>query len=103
MNELLKILISEPWNFASSDGENILKCILVRKTQIDSLDVMICRCISDFNIGVEKIEYIGLTNRGKIKDEFNIYKIKGINSMNVENSVLLKENFVHIMIGTNQL
>ena len=39
------ILIGEPWNFVSSDGENILTVRYVRKEKAD----FIFECLSDFD------------------------------------------------------
>lgn len=101
MKEKINLLIAEPWNFTSSDGNNILKCKIIRKTIVDSFVVIICKCTSVFTIGVDKIEYIGLVKRGNIQNEYNVYKITNESNIEVESSILKKENFIHIMIGTS--
>jgi len=102
MIEKVILTISEPWDFNSSDGDNILSCIVIRKIQVELFDVLICKCTSEFKLGIDKIEFVGLSKRGEDSDQFNIYKILNMDSLDDEVTVFKKENFKHVMIGKRQ-
>lgn len=95
----ISLKISEPWDFTSSDGNNILNCIIIRKILVESNEVIICKCTSVFKIGKDEIRYIGLLKRGITNDQFNIYKLMKVDNLDNDESALKKDNLEHIMVG----
>jgi len=99
MIESINLKISEPWDFTSSDGDNLLNCYAIKEIQVESHKILLCKCTSCFKIENNEVEHIGLLKRGETDNQYNIYKI--VNADNFDDSALLKpENFIHIMIGT---
>lgn len=91
MNKIIKLIISEPFEFKNSTGTNdlFLEITDCKETEI------ICKCISEFK---NMSDYLLLTLRNNASDRnYNIYKIlNGTNSF----QSLDYDKLEFIMIGT---
>ena len=91
MNKTVKLIISEPFGFHSSTGQNQILLEIIERKESE----MICKCLSQFE---NMSDYFLLTLRNNASDRnYNIYKMpKGTNSFQ---SVDYDE-LEFIMIGT---
>lgn len=99
INEKVKVIVSEPWNFSSSDGENIFKCRIIDYNKYNDEIIYLADVSSKFNIDDKEINKIVLQPRNKNNNDYNIYYInedytKVFNSENIIN------NLRFIMIGS---
>ncbi len=72
----LKIIVSEPWNFISSDGENVLKVKFIKMWK----EHFVFECCSEFE-GMSK--YLIFQDRDSC-GAYNLYKCDDLDNINEE-------------------
>lgn len=75
MNEKLMITVSEPWDFSSSDGDNIFACTIIEINKNNKESIYLARTNSAFKINEVIVNYVVLQSRDKSNKNFNIYYI----------------------------
>lgn len=91
-NMKLDILISEPWDFTSSDGKNLLNVEIVKKYDSGS---MLVKPNSGYQ---NRSDYLYLEIRNLISGHYNIYAVEGYKEHRNEADIVCNMKFV--MIGS---
>ena len=73
MNDKIKIIVSEPWNFTSSDGDNLFYCKVDDINKTDTRELVLAKAISAFKIRGSEVKNVVLQPRNTQDQQYNIY------------------------------
>lgn len=77
INDKLKFSVAEPWNFSSSDGDNLFYCTIIDLNQTDKRDLYLAKILSHFEISNRKVDFVILQIRDyQNSNNYNIYIFK---------------------------
>ena len=97
INDKLKIIVSEPWNFISSDGDNLFYCTIVNLNKTDRRELYLAKTESHFELDNRKIAFVILQKRDyQNNNHYNIYVFRGdydVNLFNNDNDIWGKLDF----------
>lgn len=100
INDKLKVMVAEPWDFSSSDGENLFYCTVIDINRADKRELYLSKTISLFEIDGQKVDFVILQSRDYHNyKNYNIYIFKGdydISSFCGDKDIGGKLNFVII-------
>lgn len=95
VNDKIKIIVSEPWNFSSSDGDNLFYCSVINLNKTDKRELYLARINSNFEINNRKVDFVILQKRDN-NNCYNIYIFKDnydINSFSDDKDIGEKLDF----------
>ncbi|MFT9078530.1 hypothetical protein [Ethanoligenens sp.] len=93
INDKVKIVVSEPWNFTSSDGDNMFHCSVMATK----------KAIPVFTIKGTVISNIVLQSRNTHGQQYNIYLLpKGYCLDNFQNDNSIGQKLIFSIIGEMQ-
>ena len=102
VGEKIKILVAEPWDFVSSDGQNAFYCTIRGRNNCENSFMYFAEVNSDFTIDGNKVEYIMMRKRNEDSRTFNIYcpiDNKDMQIGNYEDKNII-DNWKFIIIGS---
>jgi hypothetical protein len=77
VKDKLKIIVAEPWNFSSSDGDNLFYCTIINLNKTDKRELYLARTHSHFEINNNKVDFVILQKRDyQNNNHYNIYIFK---------------------------
>lgn len=100
LNYRIKFIVSEPWDFSSSDGDNLFYCTILKTRKNEHVNMYLAKANSKFSVGNVLVNYLVLEHRNKDSNDFNIYCIKDANIDKFCTLALDQMDLKFIIIGT---
>lgn len=95
----VKIIVSEPWNFASSEGDNIFSAKIYDKAKSSLGEVYLLKVKIPFIIDNLLIKWIVISKRDK-HNSVNVYNICDKDIASFKNIDTIKNRLKFIIIGS---
>ena len=103
INDKIKIVVSEPWNFTSSDGDNMFYCLVMDTKKVDTKELLLAKAVSIFKIKGAVISNIVLQSRNTQGQQYNIYLLpKGYCLDDFQNDNSIGKKLIFSIIGKMQ-